>query len=336
MEKCYTIVQKAALSLMQNDLKFLYTVIKSKNWKESNYIPSLFPYIGVIIDGVEDWINAFNNSHKNKLDLPTFSHEEQSYYEKMRDSIKMWQKDYNEIYELLKYAYEVSDIYFSNKCKPIAKRFKLYDIYGVDKINGTICGNTILCYIYNPLFSFDKDNGLYIKAMSEIGGKYIAAFDVTDTYRVDTSINFEMVDYGGFQKSPVGNQFSDKFVLFSILNQINFLIYGIEQWILEEIPTKMRFLYLLYYSLLGGIPQINQKLGTTFNMDESWKSEEFRNAMAHYKLGVALKEEELIMDDILFGLTQKYLGVAYITAKEAIVNELMNFSVQIEKYLKLV
>ncbi len=66
--------------------------------------------------------------------------------------------------------------------------------------------------------------------------------------------NFDTCDCGGVQKSLVGNDFSDKFVLFSILCQINILLYGVEQWIKEEISTKMRFLYLLYYSLLEAIP----------------------------------------------------------------------------------
>ena len=47
-------------------------------------------------------------------------------------------------------------------------------------------------------------------------------------YRINNSIKYDVCDYGGFVKSPVGNQFSDKFVL-----------YCVERWILEEIPAKM-------------------------------------------------------------------------------------------------
>lgn len=335
MENNFTVVQSAALSLIQSDLSFLYTVIKKINPEESNYIPSLLPYMGVIVDGTEDWIKAYNNSKKNKINAPVFNQSEQMYYEKMRDSIKMWQKGYDEVYESLKEAYEESDRYFSGSCKPIAKQLKLYDIYGVDRVNGVICGNTILCYVYNPLYSFDGNNGEYIKSMAEIGGKYIVLFDAANEYPTDTSLMFDTFDYGGFQKSPVGNDFSDKFVLFSILSQINFLLYGVEQWIKEEIPTKMRFLYLLYYALLEAIPKINQKLGTTFRMDRKWKSKEFRNAMAHYKLGVALREEELVVDDKLFGLTQKFFDEPYMEVKKAIASELLGFSKQIARYLQV-
>ena len=139
-------------------------------------------------------------------------------------------------------------------------------------------------------------------------------------YTVNDSIKFDTKDYGGFQKSPIGNKFSDKFVLFSILCQINFLIYGVERWIKEETPTKLRFMYLLYYSLLELLPQINQKLNTAFKMDCSWESRDFRNSMAHYKLGVALKKEELVLDDLLFGLTIKYFGVSYVDVKNVMVD----------------
>lgn len=86
--------------------------------------------------------------------------------------------------------------------------------------------------------------------MSVIGGKYINLFDAMKEYPVDTSIKYDVRDYGGFVKSPVGNTFSDKFVLFSILCQINFIICCVDSWVREEVSTKMRFAYLLYYSLL--------------------------------------------------------------------------------------
>lgn len=122
--------------------------------------------------------------------------------------------------------------------------------------------------------------------MSVIEGKYIKLFGATKEYSVDTSIKYDVCDYGGFVKSPVGNAFSDKFVLFSVLCQINFIICCVDSWIQEEISAKMRFAYLLYYSLLHIIPQINMKLNTNLVINSKWESWQFRNAMAHYKLGI--------------------------------------------------
>ena len=47
--------------------------------------------------------------------------------------------------------------------------------------------------------------------MAEIGGGYIALFDALKEYQVDDSLKFDVRDYGGFVKSPVGNDFSDRF-----------------------------------------------------------------------------------------------------------------------------
>lgn len=240
-------VQKAAFSLIQQDLRYIHTVIKNINPKVSNYIPSMLPYLGVVIDGAEDWLKAIKNSSKCKFCMPLFNESQTIFYEQIRNSIKMWQQDYNEIYISLGNAYRKNDDYFGSVCKPIAKVLKLYDIYGMDTINGVICGNTILCHCYSPFFSYSENNGEYIKVMSEIGGRYINLFHATTDFQVNNELQFGVQDYGGFIKSPVGNVYSDKFVLMSILCQINFLLYGIEKWINNEIPTKLRFGYLLYY-----------------------------------------------------------------------------------------
>jgi len=66
-------VQKAAFSLIQQDLRYIYTVIKNINPKASNYIPSMLPYLGVVIDGADDWLKAIKNSSKCKFCMPLFN-----------------------------------------------------------------------------------------------------------------------------------------------------------------------------------------------------------------------------------------------------------------------
>lgn len=171
--------------------------------------------------------------------------------------------------------------------------------------------------------------------MAEIGGRYIVLFDAIKEYATDDALLFDVRDYGGFVNSPVGNKFSDKFVLLSILCQINYLIYGIDKWIKEEVPAKLRFAYLLYYSLLRVISQINNGINTHFILDDKWNNDKFRNAMAHYKLGVALKEKDLIYDDIMYGLTDHILGEEYTVVKESIYLQLEKLAIQIGSYLKL-
>lgn len=329
------LVQKASCSLIQQDMRYIYTVIKNFKSHESNYIFAMFPYMGVVIDGAENWIKSINTSPKWKFSIPLFNESERLFYEQIRNSIKMWQQDYSEIYILLEKAYYESEAYFGSVCKPIAKELNLYDIYGMDTISEVICGNTILYYYYMPFFSYTRDSGEYIKSMSEIGGQYVRLFNAMKEFQVNNELRFNVRDYGGFIKSPVGNAYSDKFVLMSILCQINFLVYGIEKWIKTEIPAKLRFGYLLYFSLISVIEQVNAKIGTTLKIDASWKVDEFRNSMAHYKLGVVLKENELIASDVMYGLTEKIFGEDYCTVKKSIYKELEGLGKQIGEFLEL-
>ena len=327
--------QAASLQLMQNDLRFLYTMVYYAKDIMPNYTVSSMPYIGLVVDGVEDWLKAYNNSHTVKFDVPTFSFQQQNFYEKMRSCIKLWDNPYAAVYDELKRLYLLSDNYFSGLCKPIAKELKLYDIFGADLADGCYCGNTILGSYYIPDYGFYRQNGEEIKELSIIAGEYTALFQATKPYKVNNQISFTNDDYGGLIESPVGNAFSDNFVLFSLLCQLNYIIKCIDEFILEETTTKLRFSYILYYYALRIVPEINRKLSTQFDIDRKWNSDEFRNAMAHYKMGIALKNHEIILSDPLFGLTQKYLGCDYRKLKAGVMKELTNLASQLEIYLRL-
>ena len=338
IEQPFTQQQVIAISLIQADLRFLFTVIKNSVRFESNYIVSLMPYMGVIIDGTEDWLQAYNRSSKQKLMFPTFDNQEQLFFEEMRSTIKMWNTQYNELYQRLKSLYEESDRHFSTLCCPIAKALHLYDVFGADLVNGQYCGNTILCAFYSPKFRFDISQSRYgenIRKMMEIGGKYISIFGSTKAYPTYSSMLFKCADYGGFVKSPVGNKFSDKFVLFSLLCQIQFVLVCIDEFITEECTTKLRFLYLQYYYSVSAVKEYNRKTGAGIRIDSGWVSDKFRNTMAHYKIGIALKTDEIVWGDPLFGLTQKFLNTDYFTLKNTIKATLKSTSRQIRKYLNL-
>ena len=70
-------------------------------------------------------------------------------------------------------------------------------------------------------------------------------------------------------------------------------------------------------------------------INSEWESWKFRNAMAHYKLGIALKKDELLYEDLLFGLTQKYFKSDYLIVKKGIMQELESLTCQIGDYLQL-
>lgn len=330
-------VQKSAIKLIENDLRFLYSFTISLNNPTARAELSLamLPYIGIIIDGVENWINSYNKSNKEKIIAPVFTTEEKEHYSIMRNAIKLWNNDFDIVYNKLNDIYCESDKYFSGLCKPIARYLKLYDIYGVFTVNKIICNNTILSAYYYPNYSFNTMDEEKIKSIAEIAGKYIALFNANRDFDICENIIYDNFDYCGFIKSPVGNKFSEKFVLFCLMCQINFITECINKTILNEVSTKLRFGYLLYYYICDAINDINKKCKTMFEINNKYYSTEFRNAMAHYKLGVSLSEKDLMEDDLFFGLTNKILGKSFVEVKEFIYYELENLSKQIQKYLKL-
>lgn len=171
--------------------------------------------------------------------------------------------------------------------------------------------------------------------MAKIGGKYIATFGAVEAYKTDPFMTFSYKDYGGFIKSPVGNSFSDKFMLFSLLCQIQFSLLCIDEFVLEECATKLRFLYLQYYYTVPMIEKYNSKTGRGISIDKRWVSKGYRNAMAHYKVGVALRTGEILFDDPLFGLTQKFFGCDSATLKRNIKIILESVAQQIKEQLSL-
>lgn len=331
-----TLQQTAAKELIQSDLHYLYTVYRNIDTINSNYIVSMMPYLSLIIDGAESWVAAMNNAKPGIIDAPRFTREEKQFYDATRQSIKLWEMSFEEVSVLLEERYKESDAYFSSLCKPVAKRLNLYDIFGADITDdGHFCGNTILAATYLPGYNHgDSAYGPGLRDLAVIGGKYISLFDAKEEYEVCADLKFQFRDYGGFEKSPVGNAFSYRFVLFSLLCQVNFILYAVDKFIVPEIPAKLRFAYILYYYLCDMLPQINATFGTNFHVNRKYYSQDFRNAMAHYKVGVYLREKEIIPGDPMFGMTQKAYGMDFYYMKKTIVRELKKLSDQVESYLK--
>ncbi len=336
MSNAFSSQQKAAWELIQADLRYLYTVYLHADNLGGNFYVALMPYYALLIKGAEEWCSAVNRMHPNIISAPLFDERQLEFYNLARESIKLWDKPYESIREILRQKYEEADQHFSSVCKPIARILHLYNIFGIYSANGAYCGNTILGALYLPQFHLsNKQYGPYIRDMAYIGGQYTAAFDAVTAYDVNPLMIFEDHDYGGFIKSPVGNVFSDRFVLMTLLCQINFILQCVDGFIIEEIPTKLRFAYVLYYYICGVLPEINRVHHTSFGVDASYCDRSFRNAMAHYKVGVYLKADEIDTSDPLFGMTRKAFGLDYWTTKECIYKELNSLGQQIGKYLRL-
>lgn len=157
--------------------------------------------------------------------------------------------------------------------------------------NEVPCDNTILDQCSSPYFQFGNSDGQRIQNMAEMSGKYIAIFNAIELYSINENCSLSTKDYGGFVKSPLGCSYNVNFMLFSIMCQINFVKVA-NDLIKDEMSKKLRFSNLFYY-LCNVISSVDDLCKTSLFIGNKYYSEEFRNCMAHYKLGVALKETEL-------------------------------------------
>ena len=326
-------VQEKSYKLIQEDARFVYTLTKAfkgSNAPKSNYIMMLQPYIGLFADGSEQW------GQKVKISTLAFSDDEKTHYTEMRNSIKLFDMTYDELHAALKNKLDESDKHFYDIRTLRSKLCGLYYNVGADLQGDTFCGNTILCSIYVPFYKFnDSQYGEYIKNTSIVAGKLAAAYIDSEVqpYCTNDSLAFRYEDYHFFRKCPPDIKNYDDFLLFSILCNLNFVRIFINKYFIDEFPAKLRYAYLQYYYLTNLIPQINQKLATDFTINCQYKNHKFRNCMAHYGLGMALKETDIIENDMLLGLSSKLLGMPYIEIKTAIYSELDMLSKQLTTHL---
>ena len=327
-------VQQAAYYLIQEDSRFFYsiaTISQNSTKIDSNFVMMSMPYMGVFTYGANQWCNRLG------LESPSFKEKEKEFYSDIRLGHKIFEKSYEEYAELIENAFIDSDNYFHNPWNVIEKVFGYYNV-GVDKCNDVYCGNTITSAMYCPFDCFDDENHArqILFEYSIIAGKLTAFFGVGEfpPYRYndrDNNVTYE--DYHFFKNSPMKEKSLLGIVLFSILCSINYVISFIDSIFIEEIPQKLKYAYLQYYYLCDFIKDLNKQKNTNFELNTTLKNREFRNCIAHYGLGQVLKEEDVLEDDVLKGLTNKTFGEDYFSMKKKIYRYLSELVYQIESYI---
>lgn len=323
-------VQIAAYELIQSDARFLYSLTKIQNNARnisSNYVMMCQPYIGIFTDGAEQW------SKKIGLNVPSFNKNEKSYYTALRQSHKLLDKPYDEYSKLFLEKFIESDNYFYG-IRSLREKIVGYYNVGTDICNGEYCGNTIICALNNPMTTLgNKSIGIYIRNMSIIAGKLAAAFGCMDfpVYRYDDNNVVKYKDYHFFKNCPLKMKTNLGLVLFSVLCNINYATIFVDTYFVEDIPQKLKFAYLQYYYLCDFIKSLNDTNTTQFYINDSLKNTDFRNCLAHYGLGQVMKEEDIIEDDILKGLTDKIFNMDYILVKKLIYKYLGELCMQIKE-----
>ena len=327
-EKNFSKIQKCAYSLIQSDAKLIITLYLSKNKKlKSNYFCMFLPYLAIFSYGAENW------GKKMKLPTPLFNGSEKRFYSKVRQNHKFFDNDYNAMKQALAREYKKADSYFFSNMSLCSTITGVYYNVGVDTFNNKYCGNTVLISSYLPDYNYNY--GKKMKTLSEVAGKLSAfyLYDDFSFYKYDVDAESDSLDIN-FEDNPILNGNSiDILCYFSIICSINFIIEFIDKLFVEEIPQKLKYAYLIYYYLCNLIKDINSIDNISLEIDSSYINSDFRNCIAHYGLGQVMKEEDIIEDDILFGLTNKIFNIGYSEFKNIIYKELYSVRNQIENII---
>lgn len=324
-------VQKAALELILNDVQFFCTYVDLyKNAKnlEINYNCMMNPYLGLFVDGAEQWCK------KVGIEVSEFNDDEKEYYTAVRRAHKLFDSSYAEYKNTMEQLFQKSDDYFREAAHE--KGYMVYANVGVDIYHGHFCGNTILCSYNFPNFQFgDPTFGSYLKRINQFGGKIIAELGGTSLpiLRYNKHERITPKDYHFFEHCPLKTDAFDDFCLFSILCNINFVVEFLENFIESESVSIFKFAYLQYYYLCDLIKDIGLETGVVFELDSKYHDRKFRNCLAHYGLGQYLAAEDIVHDDPLKGLTFKAFGKDYDATKTEIYTVLRNLAQQIANHV---
>jgi len=325
-------VQNAALDLIRSDAGLIHSLVTLSTHAtlETNFIMMSQPYIGLFADGAEQWCR------KVGVGAPTFHGLEKEYYTKMRLSHKMFEMNYPELVSLLMTQLNRDDQYYQLKAG-MAGRILGYRNVGVDLYDNEFCGNTVLCNAYNPLdLLTNPSSGEEVKNMSIIVGR-IAAFLGCVSFKPyrfrNEMFKARTKDYHFFEDCPLKIKTDWGFVLFSVLCSINYVIVFLENLFVDEIPQKFKYAYLQYYYLCGLIKSPELSKAVHLEMDVSMRNKDFRNCLSHYGLGQYMKDEDIIDNDLLKGLTQRSFSMGYYEAKETIYKTLIGLTTQIKEII---
>ena len=324
-------VQESAYKLIKSDANWINAICSLLRNKKisSNYMCMAVPYFALFVLESEQW------AMKMKLNLPIMTDEEKTYYKSIRSSNKMYEQNYNDVLKSVENKFIEHDEYFYKIRTTFSKISGKYYNVGLDFCNGKICGNTVLCGIYRPTLLLSSYEPNYIKNISIIVGKLTGLFldDQSQLYCINETVRTSNQDISATDLFNNTYSIGENLCLFNIKCQINFLIIFLENIFLFEIPQKLKFSYLLYYYLCDFIKDLTVNLKVCLSIDRALYNRNFRNCIAHYGLGQFMTAEDLIEDDLLFGLTKKTFDKTYFEVKKFIYSQLRSVEKQISKLI---
>ena len=335
-----TPTQKIVLKLIQDDMKFIYNVIKDMEArKEYNFTIALLPYMALVYKESYKWCKKIKELKKSiPINIPN---EIELYSEYYREYNKLLKNDIITINNNYEYQFNKTKNYFEKNRSNFSKKLGIYKTYGVGTYQDSITKklpiyNTIYFSILIPKFSWDNLNetskDLY--RIAEHIGKFFGIFLHPYEDRLTNNItSIKIVDYDfGPRTSPFQNEYSDKFLIFDLLCKCNFVLYGLNNFTSTLLTTKLRFSYNLYFYICESIDKINNYYNTDFTINNKYKDDELRSAFMHYGIWKIVKDKVDPLDSF-GGMTNISLDIEWNSLLIFTLSEIKSFSLQLDNYL---
>lgn len=338
-----TPTQQIVLKLIQDDMKFIYNVIKNmENRNAYNFTIALLPYMALVSKEAHKWCDKIKDLKDN---LPNTPDEIETYYEYYREYNKFIKDDLLIINNKYRNKFNISKNHFY-KLKIFSSSSNTdvdtYNIYGVGTYQDSIIEkqpiyNTIYFSVLIPDFhwrNFEKINTAIYNISYHIG-KLFGIFIKPNSAKFNNNIeSIEYDDYDfGTMTSPFHDEYSDDFLIFDLLCKCNFVLYGLNRFTNTVSTTKLRFSYNLYYYICENIDKINNYYNTNFIINRKYKDNELRSAFMHYGIWKIVKNKINPLDSF-GGMTNIRLSISWKNLLIFVSNEINSFSKQLDNYLK--
>ena len=332
--------------LVANELKSLYAITNSiiKNKNNSILFMGFSNYSILLITEIYNYINKVYNK---SITYPLKRRLNES-----RGRIKEYNIDSENILKKIDDLNYNSFEHYSKDLPVITKVFfkKLITNLGIYKYNNAIISNTFLIAkdLKPIIYKNNKINKEKIIETSEVLGKSLfllhSVFFKGEQHFTETNITETIIseDYNVIKKNKLLKSNIDiniSLFFLDILSIINYCIVIIDKFeICDEL--KYRIFYLAYYRTYHNLKIVVdnnsndylaiKKIIKKYNFLDN---RNFRNSMYHYYLVDKLEENEIINDQMYYGIIYKYFGIDDIDYKKQLKIYLKETSDSLSEYI---
>ncbi len=331
--------------IVREEIQYLYSITKSfKNEKDSSILLMIFMnYLIFLTLEATDYIANIKLDFNYKVEL-----------KRCRAKIKPYELNIEKILNKIDGSNKGFMNYFSNNLNYFKKKIfrKLITNFGVYKYKNKIIGNTFLIvsdlkYIIlkNNIINTEKIRNSSA-VIAELLNLIMEIFQNNKNFDCKTNISYKITKEDYDVSKQNNNILKDNIDLnialflldnLSILNFCKLILLNSD--ICDSLKYRMAYIsfYRTYHNLLKLFEkEINCKFKRINLICKNYSlldERTFRNGMCHYNIIDKLEENEIIKDELYYGLISKYLKINDSEFKTFLINYFDELSLEIEKVI---